>query len=233
MADLELRAAERRYRASGTVADEATWLRARVRSGELSPARLTVAALAGRSAARLVLGDAAPPGPTPATWRDPRAVRGWAAHLAAAGPDVALAAALAAVRAVAPSDDVDIALALEALGQRPPDERPLEHLAVGLTMESLDYAVFLMSEVIRAYAEGTEGPEWCAAQRMNQPFGEPDPEQDVGLALFAAWRILPGHELPPGEALGVALGFAAHAAGGPGRVVAAAGDAVSAWALGG
>lgn len=56
MADDEVRAAERTWRASGARADEARWLAARLRKGELGEARLRAAAWAGNAAAGDVVG---------------------------------------------------------------------------------------------------------------------------------------------------------------------------------
>lgn len=65
MADDEVRAAERAWRASGARADEARWLAARLRAGELHDARLRAAAWAGDLAAGDVVGvpAAAPASP--------------------------------------------------------------------------------------------------------------------------------------------------------------------------
>lgn len=56
MSDQDLRALERRARATGHVDDAAAHLRARVRRGDLSPERLNLAAYAGDPAARAALG---------------------------------------------------------------------------------------------------------------------------------------------------------------------------------
>src|SRR5277367_4583930 len=69
MSDEAVRDLERAYRVSGSVADEAAWLRARERSGALPRARLELAAFARHGAARLALGGAAP--------REERDVRRW------------------------------------------------------------------------------------------------------------------------------------------------------------
>lgn len=55
MSDARVRDAERRWRESGAVADEAAWLRERVRSGALDDARLRLAAYVGHPASRLAL----------------------------------------------------------------------------------------------------------------------------------------------------------------------------------
>lgn len=51
MSDERLRELERRFRASGSVEDEAAWLRARVQAGELSSEKLELAAYCGWEAA--------------------------------------------------------------------------------------------------------------------------------------------------------------------------------------
>ncbi len=62
MADDEVRGAERAWRASGARADEARWLAARLRKGELTDTRLRAAAWAGSGAAGDVTGvQSAPP----------------------------------------------------------------------------------------------------------------------------------------------------------------------------
>lgn len=55
MSDARLREAERRWRETGAVADEATWLRERVRAGALDDARLRLAAYVGHPASRSAL----------------------------------------------------------------------------------------------------------------------------------------------------------------------------------
>lgn len=63
MTDSELRRLERVFRESGSVEDEAAWLRARVRSGEVSEERLRLAAYVGHQAAALSLGPENPERP--------------------------------------------------------------------------------------------------------------------------------------------------------------------------
>jgi hypothetical protein len=58
VSDEDVRALERRFRETGTVADEAAWIVARVRSGELLLGRVAVAGLCGHEAARIAAGDA-------------------------------------------------------------------------------------------------------------------------------------------------------------------------------
>ncbi len=60
MTDSSLRELERRFRASGSVEDEAAWLRARVQAGELHQSRLEVAAYCGHKAASSVVTVAGP-----------------------------------------------------------------------------------------------------------------------------------------------------------------------------
>jgi hypothetical protein len=57
--DTTLRELERRFRASGSVEDEAAWLRARVRAGELEQDELDLAAYLLNEAARLAVGEEA------------------------------------------------------------------------------------------------------------------------------------------------------------------------------
>lgn len=56
MSDSRLRDAERRWRDSGRVEDEAAWLRERARVGELDEGRLRLAALVGHPASQLAVG---------------------------------------------------------------------------------------------------------------------------------------------------------------------------------
>lgn len=58
MADETLRLLEQRFRASGTPADEAAWLHARLRAGKLQRDRARLAALLGHDPARQALDDA-------------------------------------------------------------------------------------------------------------------------------------------------------------------------------
>lgn len=52
MSDQRLRELERRWRETGAVANEAAYLRERVRAGDLTPERLAVAACCGHAGAR-------------------------------------------------------------------------------------------------------------------------------------------------------------------------------------
>jgi hypothetical protein len=54
--DARLRELERRWRETGTVEDEAAWLRARVQAGELEQSKLELAGLCGCKAACLAIG---------------------------------------------------------------------------------------------------------------------------------------------------------------------------------
>jgi hypothetical protein len=60
VSDQRLRELERRFRASGSVEDEATWLRARMQAGELEQSKLDLAAHCGHEGARAALGENAP-----------------------------------------------------------------------------------------------------------------------------------------------------------------------------
>lgn len=60
MSDRRLREAERRYQETGSIADEAAWLRERLRVGSISYERMTLAAFSDHPAAVRVLGDNAP-----------------------------------------------------------------------------------------------------------------------------------------------------------------------------
>lgn len=60
MSDADARAAERQFRSTGDPGDEAAWLHARVRAGELDAGQVQVAARCGHEASWRVLGAAAP-----------------------------------------------------------------------------------------------------------------------------------------------------------------------------
>lgn len=64
MSDDEVRELERRWRASGSDADEAAWLVARLRAGTLEPAQVELLARLGDRAAVLATGVPAAPRPT-------------------------------------------------------------------------------------------------------------------------------------------------------------------------
>ena len=102
MSDEALRALERRWRASGSTADEADYLRERVRVGDLAPDALALAAYCGHAAARLAQ-DVSEPSETIA---DPNALHRWADGLAPWGPSVTVRAALAAVEITPDPDGV-------------------------------------------------------------------------------------------------------------------------------
>jgi hypothetical protein len=57
VSDATLRALERRWRESGSVADEAAWLTARSRAGDLAREHLELAAYCGHAAARQAVGE--------------------------------------------------------------------------------------------------------------------------------------------------------------------------------
>ena len=60
MSDERLRELERRFKETGTIEDEATWLLERVRAGELVRDKLRVAADLGHQASQLTLSDQGP-----------------------------------------------------------------------------------------------------------------------------------------------------------------------------
>lgn len=94
MSDQETRELERRFRASGSVADEVAWLTARARAGELSPERLDLLAQLGSQGARRVLGAEAP--------KPIRDVEAWLESILAQAPELGLRAALAVLRQLVP-----------------------------------------------------------------------------------------------------------------------------------
>jgi len=86
VSDTQLRELERRYQASGTMADEAAWLRARCQADVLSEDRLLLAAYAGSEAAAAAL-ETPPTEPSQAavTWvKGLRGLLGYEAELTGA-----------------------------------------------------------------------------------------------------------------------------------------------------
>lgn len=94
MADQSLRELLRRWQASGAPSDAAAWLGARLRAGELPPARLQAAALLGSPGARRLLGPEAP--------RPPRDLEEWFAAACQLEPALGLRAVIAALRRALP-----------------------------------------------------------------------------------------------------------------------------------
>lgn len=95
MADQDLRELLRRWQASRSAMDEAAWLAARLRAGELAPERLLLCARIGSTGARRLLGAEAP--------RPERDVERWLEGLLQDAPELALRAAIAALRRVVPA----------------------------------------------------------------------------------------------------------------------------------
>jgi hypothetical protein len=89
MLDNDLRRLERRSAETASPQDEALLLRARVRSGQLDPSRLELAAQTGHVAANLAVGRERP---ATKTWRD---LRGWAERLSSFGWETNARAGLA------------------------------------------------------------------------------------------------------------------------------------------
>ncbi len=91
MSDTALRELERRWKESGSLADEAAFLAARMRRGELDRERLEVAAWAGRPAACALTRLApAPDDPLPLV----TGLAAWSPALVVRGVNLAVAAAL-------------------------------------------------------------------------------------------------------------------------------------------
>lgn len=87
MSDQRLRECERRFRETGSVEDEAAWLRARVRVGSLDPERLDLLAVIDYPAAILALDSA---------FHDFRCVPMWKRNLARFGREVSAETVLCA-----------------------------------------------------------------------------------------------------------------------------------------
>lgn len=97
VSDDRLRTAERRWRETGDVADEARLLLERVRAGELTRERLELAAYSGHAGARVAVPDVRSPAPDA---RSPRGSQAWIRGLARFGPVVELRAGLHAGRLI-------------------------------------------------------------------------------------------------------------------------------------
>jgi hypothetical protein len=97
VSDERLRELERRFRASGSVEDEAAWLRARVQAGELEQSKLELAAYCDQPAAVLVLGEV-PPQPPPGQHYSE--LERWASKLEDCSRRIAVRAAIAGARLV-------------------------------------------------------------------------------------------------------------------------------------
>lgn len=98
MTDGRIRALERRAASTGGDDDEAAWLLARVRAGDLAPARLRLLVHLGHAAAHLATGGQ---GGVDAPLRGVIAARRWALGLGAFGRETCARAALALARACA------------------------------------------------------------------------------------------------------------------------------------
>jgi hypothetical protein len=92
MTDERLRDLERRWKETGSVEDEAAWLKERVRAGDFPPTRLELAAYCGYEAARRAV----------ATQNDPPDLVEWVGGFARFGNDVSARAAVAIAREVFP-----------------------------------------------------------------------------------------------------------------------------------
>lgn len=102
VSDTSLRELERRFRASNNVEDEITWLRARLRAGDLGQSKLELACYLGSQSASAVLGRQAPKYTKPPK----TGVNGWVRQgLAVWGPLPLLRAAIAATRMIISDDD--------------------------------------------------------------------------------------------------------------------------------
>lgn len=109
MSDRRLRGLERRWRGAGGSAEQAEWLRARLRAGELDGDRLELAAWCGHAAARLALDW--PPSVAPPSCGDELA-RG----LSAWGGDLLLRVAVLALgRACEAEPDLSLGSAVRAV----------------------------------------------------------------------------------------------------------------------
>lgn len=88
MSDFRLRDLERRWRSTGSIEDEAEYLRECVRTGHLAQEMLELAAYCGHAASLRLCGGAPPD-----SWSD------WAGGLVKWGPDMCARAAITGIRA--------------------------------------------------------------------------------------------------------------------------------------
>lgn len=100
MTDARLRELERHFKESGSAEDEAAWLRERLRTGDLDPQRLELAARIGHRAAKRVEPSYEGPPPIPRPLRSKiDFARSWAEPLEEAAVEVRRRATLATARA--------------------------------------------------------------------------------------------------------------------------------------
>ena len=165
MTDPETRGLEARWRETGHVEDEAAWLQARVRAGELEASRLEIAAALGHPAALAALGpgEAERLGAGARLRRlffAPPAETAWRAGLEAR-VRVAVALARAAFQ-VAPNRDLELRAAVEgALGAT---ERWILCRCERHSGEAGDAAAHLAELLVNALeAEGEETTQWASA----------------------------------------------------------------------
>jgi hypothetical protein len=208
--DHALRESERRWKETGSVEDEAVYLRERLRAGELPLDRLQLAAWLGSEAACLVVPE------KPATGAPEDRVRAaadlginrtnadlewWLLGLGNWGPETCVRAGLAVARLVlpycVPIDDCDAALTAaekwiaSPRGEHALEARRLAHAAIDLVSPASDQGVRL-SVWVAAEAALIPG----AATETDQPPGEAagralmlQARRAVGTSLLRAERI--------------------------------------------
>lgn len=192
MTDGRIRALERRAARTGGADDEAAWLLARLRAGDLAPARVHLLVHLGYPAARLATGapvDDAPP-------RGVVAARRWAVGLGAFGREACARAALALARACAAglasaprhldrAVVTDVLAAVEA-ALTSPSRATLRAVRAARTRALMDTAWIHESERHRLPAEATRARLVAieAATAVGAPTG---PRAAAALAQAAAW----------------------------------------------
>lgn len=155
MSDARLRDAERRWRETRQVEDEARWLHERVRAGQLDPERLELAAGVGHPAARAALGlpEAELEGVVELVrgWSRPALLAGllaWAEQHAAEQPVCLPLVRELRAAAARPADDVDGALAAGEAAAR---------LAVEQHVEAQDFEQAAAARGIRVCYQHARG----------------------------------------------------------------------------
>lgn len=188
MGDTRLREMERRWRESGATADEAAFLRERVRAGEVDPARLLLLAHCGHPAARVAAGVSAPA---------PMDLIGFASGLAPWGREACARAARA------------MALAALAATRADPPGAPGARAAAEAALGTLEAWLLCPCEEHAVEARRSGAAAMAAARSTSERTGAAAP---VGFAAGAAILVLEAAEPGPGETRGGPAYWAGEAA---------------------
>lgn len=181
MGDLRLRGLERRWRKTADPRDEATYLAERVRVGDLSPARLRLAAYAGGAGAALALGSQ---GPTA-----PEGLTAWVDGLVAWGKEALLRAGIAATWAVLP--------AWEALYPEDPSPRAVLLACCAWVLCPCERHRLAVTSARRAVRRDVEPVRGAYAELFSEVLFDHHDDELFSEALdaffFQAVDVVPGH----------------------------------------